>query len=53
MVPILEASCLGATRADVTVVSELASTDVTPKLTNAEDSDKFVVSLEAASDDPY
>jgi len=27
--------------------------DVTPELTNAEDSDKFVVSLEAASDDPY
>jgi hypothetical protein len=42
LVPILEASCLGATRADVT-----------PELTNAEDSDKFVISLEAASDDPY
>jgi hypothetical protein len=27
--------------------------DVTPELTIAEDSDKFVVSLEAASDDPY
>jgi hypothetical protein len=39
---LLEASCLGATRADAT-----------PELTNAEDSDKFVVSLEAASDDPY
>jgi len=29
------------------------ASDVTPELTIAEDSDKFVVSLEAASDDPY